>query len=209
MTDNWNSQASGPTNQLTPTLTSSCKKCLLDNNCLQNSTPESRFGPNVGWATVCNNVPDRWLTTCTGTLQSFASASRGRRSDLHMQILEALPCFSDVFSYCFSQQTRASCTPGSILLFGSCFLESLGQQREHKHTHDSCIRSCSNSLRVSHNTAELTLPMTVSTDNCFKWNSDWEKKAPFSMSVKQERTKTPSRINYFGDYAKHFSNIWT
>lgn len=209
MTDNWNSQASGPTSQLTPTLTSSCKKCLLDNNCLQNSTPESRFGPNVGWATVCNNVPDRWLTTCTGTLQSFAFASRGRRSDLHMQILEVLPCFSDVFSYCFSQQTRASCTPGSILLFGSCFLESLGQQREHKHTHDSCIRSCSNSLRVSHNTAELTLPMTVSTDNCFKWNSDWEKKAPFSMSVKQQRTKTPSRINYFGDYAKHFSNIWT
>lgn len=117
MTDNWNSQASGPTNQLTPTLTSSCKKCLLDNNCLQNSTPESRFGPNVGWATVCNNVPDRWLTTCTGTLQSFAFASRGRRSDLHMQILEALPCFSDVFSYCFSQQTEPA-----ALLVQYCYL---------------------------------------------------------------------------------------
>lgn len=91
VTDNWKSPASRPTIQLTPTLT------VVQNAFL--TTTASKIHPwrqdwsEMGQVTVRSTVPFQWLTTCTRAHQCFPSASGGCKSDLHMQIFEALCCF--------------------------------------------------------------------------------------------------------------------
>lgn len=114
VTGNWKSQASRPTIPLTPTLTYCCTKCLPDNNHSQNSPLKAGLvRSGTGHSTQQCPIPvthhmhkgTSVFCLCLRRLQEWPTYT-----DIWSTAL-----FSNIFSYCCSQQTRACHTPGSAL----------------------------------------------------------------------------------------------